>query len=1272
MISSIFKSIPMPWRKWLGRLLFYGTALSLIGLGGVVAALRWWILPEVTNYRADIEAQISRASGHRVTIGAIGASWDGLRPYLALGHVVIHDKQGQPALTLEDVGATLSWMSLPALELRLHQLEIVRPQLLIQREADGTIYVSGIKIDPNTPSNFADWVLRQDAIRVSYATVEWRDQLRNAPPLLLRDVGMAMKTSGRHHRFGVIASAPEALASTLDIRGDLKGVSLGRLQEWKGELYANLGQTDIAAWRTWIDLPYAISQGQGAVQAWSEITDGRVTGISAQLRLTDVRARLGKKLPELALARLGGRLGWRELARGFEFTARGVQVDAQRRLDFSNANVLVRYQAAQGREAESGKIEVDNLQLEPLIALMDYLPLSDTQRAEVNDLAPRGRFQTLRASWEGPYQSPAKYDVTAEFANVGLKPYGRIPGFDNVSGTLQADQHAGRVRLTGAKSELALPKVMRHPIPLAKLQASARWRVKPGEVELTIENASFENDDLAGQASGVYRSMATSAGYADINASLQRANGVVMYRYLPILLGDATYDWLKASILQGTGEDVHLKLKGPLAQFPFENDKQGVFQVTARTKGVTLKYAPDWPALEGVEAALDFHSKRMDIVSSKATISGVQLPRVKVSIPDMTIFDEILEINGEAQGPTNDFLRFMNTSPVAQRIDHFTDDMQADGNGKLALSIRLPLRRVADTTVAGTYQFVGNRIKQSADSPPVQQASGSLSFNEKALTGMKMTGQFLGSPMLLSAKTVSSGLVRVTASGKITSAALQAAYPGTWASRLQGETPWSASVALGQNRANAVFVSNLTGMAMNLPAPFAKTASASLPLKMERLASDGGRDSITFSLGTVMAGQIEREQVGDKTRITRGVVNVGTPSPALAAAGSGLRVNVKVPSINLDEWLQLGGAASEGGVGLGELGLQVNADTVDVYGHTLHGLKLNGQLQPTGWRATLDAAEVDAAEISQSGENGKIVVRARRLQLGSAPEHSASTADFSDADIPAIDIAIDNFEFKQSKLGKLELVGVKKQNSLQLERLKVTSPHGSLNATGVLLNLTGQPQTKINVDVDVQDIGKFLGTVGHADEVKGGTAKLTGSLVWRGSLVRFNLPTLAGDMHLEARRGQFLKVQPGVGRLLGLVSLQSLPRRLSLDFRDVFSDGFAFDTIDSTMTMNSGVLSTKDFSMVGPSATVNMNGTVNVVNETQNLNVKVVPGVGDSVAVATAFLGGPAVGAAALVLQRILKDPVGQIISYDYKVTGTWVDPVVTKVSFGQKPEATP
>ncbi len=169
-------------------------------------------------------------------------------------------------------------------------------------------------------------------------------------------------------------------------------------------------------------------------------------------------------------------------------------------------------------------------------------------------------------------------------------------------------------------------------------------------------------------------------------------------------------------------------------------------------------------------------------------------------------------------------------------------------------------------------------------------------------------------------------------------------------------------------------------------------------------------------------------------------------------------------------------------------------------------------------------------------------------------------------------------------------------------------------------------------------------------------------LSWQGGVEDFRLEDLIGTVSLKMGKGQFLKVEPGAARLLGLLSLQSLPRRISLDFRDIFTDGFAFDAIQGDVRFSQGVARTTDMALRGPAARIGMRGSVDLIKENQDLRLHIQPRLEDTVAVAGALLGGPVVGLGTFLANKLLKNPIGEAVTFEYDVTGSWVEPVVKKI----------
>ena len=155
-----------------------------------------------------------------------------------------------------------------------------------------------------------------------------------------------------------------------------------------------------------------------------------------------------------------------------------------------------------------------------------------------------------------------------------------------------------------------------------------------------------------------------------------------------------------------------------------------------------------------------------------------------------------------------------------------------------------------------------------------------------------------------------------------------------------------------------------------------------------------------------------------------------------------------------------------------------------------------------------------------------------------------------------------------------------------------------------------------------------------------------------------------GSFSLYAKDGAVLEINRGVsGRLIGLLSLQNLPQRLTLNFSDLFEKGMPFTEIKSkNILLNKGRLSTNSFGIKGPSADIKLSGEVHFINETQNLHIFVKPKISDTLTLG-ALAGGPLFAAAAFIAQKILDDPLNKVTSSEYFITGTWNDPEEQKVN---------
>jgi uncharacterized protein YhdP len=429
-----------------------------------------------------------------------------------------------------------------------------------------------------------------------------------------------------------------------------------------------------------------------------------------------------------------------------------------------------------------------------------------------------------------------------------------------------------------------------------------------------------------------------------------------------------------------------------------------------------------------------------------------------------------------------------------------------------------------------------------------------------------------------------------------------------------------------------------------------------MPLRLERVIPAKSRgDSIKVSLGPAIEANFQRRRERGQYVMERGVISVN--QPAVLPERDGISVVGTLPYADADRWRALFGGKDPTGSSLSS-SFDLRIVELDFAGRRLNDVTLRAGTSGEVWIANVSSKEL-AGELAWRPEGlGRLIAR---LKYFSLPDATPGRKDEPPPrDLPALDIIADKLVLNDNDLGKLELVAVNKVLDWRIEKLVLSGPESTLTADGVWQSWRLQPRFNVNITgLEVRDIGKYLDRLGYPRTMQGGTAKLSGKLSWAGSPQSIDFATLSGDLLVDAQKGQFLKAEPGAARLMGILSMQSW---ITLDFRELYGKGFAFDSISTRASLANGLLTTSEFHMRGPSAQVTMSGEIDLVKETQDLRARVEPSVGDSVSGVLAVVINPVWGLGALLLQKILKNPLGQVLSFDYHVTGTWTEPKVERL----------
>jgi uncharacterized protein (TIGR02099 family) len=1282
------------------RILLIGLTLVYFGFAVVVLALRYAVLPQIENYRPTIERLLGDALNRPVSIRQVQAYWSGLRPALTLNGLDIRDQEGRSALGLEQVDAELAWDSLLFMELRLARLEIAAPDLVLRRDSTGRLFVAGLEITPQPDSEdgFADWLLEQHSVVVRDARLQWIDEMRGAPTLELKKLNLQLDNRFSRHRFGFTAEPPPALAARIDVRGDFKGRDIDVLEAWKGQLFAEFDYADLAVWQQWIDYPISLPQGQGGLRLWLEFAGQQPNSITTEFKLAEVKVKLRPDLPEMDLLRLDGRLTGKRRADGVEFQASRLALATRDGVEVPPTDLTFTWQDASAKQSAHGSLSANGLDLAALGKIASYLPLDPLFRERLAKHAPGGKIQDLALSWQGTPQALDAWAIKARFDALQLTALGPIPGLSGISGLIDGNEKGGRMTVNGAQASLMLPAIFPEPrLGFDQLNAELGWRPGPQGIEVNLQKLAFQNQDATGDASGRWypsKEPPGGPGVIDLNARITRGNGDAVWRYIPLVVGQQTRTWLRGSLHGGTASDVSLRLQGDLSHFPFQasaagkKNANGIFRIQGKFRDARLDYADSWPELSGIEGELLFDGARMLITGKQAKIAGVTVSNVQAEIKDLMLPEELLEVSGTAAGPTADFLRFIEASPVGERIDHFTAAMQAEGKGELEIKLALPLRRIEQGKIEGRYRFDNNRLRVDSDLPPLTEVRGQINFTGDSLESKGLRGQLIGAPLAIDIRTGKDGNVQVNTGGDISIANLRQQFPSSLFDHLAGTTKWSGTIRIQKQATEVAITSNLVGLTSSLPSPFNKTASDPLPLRFERKAlpapaakvgADGtAPDQVDLTLGKLMRLQLARRHEGGKTSITRGSLALGNAAVQLPERG--IQVVGNLPSVDADFWRDTfsttengNGTASETGngwmAGLPPVQFSLRTDTLKLFDKNFHDIRVSGQRQGTLTRFELKSPELAGNFSWDTVGSGKLTGKLGQLAIPESvaqPEKLQSEVGTLVKQLPALDITIGKLSFKDRELGAAN-ISAENRDDFWNARFKLDAEETQLKGTLEWRPDPKQSETRLAFDLNTKSIEKMLGRLGYVEGIRRGSADLNGQLTWHGAPVSIDYPTLTGNISADAASGQFTKLEPGVGRLLGVLSLQSLPRRITLDFRDIFSEGFAFDRIRGKFDVKHGVMHTTDLQIQGPAAKVLMNGSIDLAHETQNLKVRVQPAVGETLAVG-AMIANPVAGAVAWMAQKLLKDPLDQAFAFEYAVTGQWRDPKVDKLAT-QMPE---
>ncbi len=1279
--------------------LWVATAGLLVTVALLMALTRL-LLPQLTAYREELVGLLSEQLDLPLAVASIDARWHGLGPRITFHGLTLRERQGgRELLRLEsamidiDVPRSL-WHGVP----QVTGLVLNGVRLAVTRHADGSLSVMGRRGSPRSAEidarDVLQWLAQRRRITIRKGTIDWRDELRGGAVRHFHDIAFRLRNEGARHRLEgqvrLTREGTQQLSFILDLRGDLTS------SQWSGDLYLAAGDLELEA------LPWSVQAGglhfpagSATLQLWGRWEAGRLQRLSGRVGLRDLRLmRKGEPASTLRIDKAGGDFLWQRWANGWQLAIDGLRFGRGDRLRPPTAFQVRWKDDGQGA---SVRASLGYLELEDLGALRVLAPALPSRLAEALDgLAPRGVLQDVYLAYchaceDDAEQVPTKvagkavgprFHVAARFAGLSTSPWRGLPGLRNLAGRLVVDEGGGTIVLDGQEVRLDFTPLFRDALVAQALSGRLFWRRTAGGWSVQGRDLAWRDTDLALTAQLDLDLPVTGTPRLDLEARFAVASLEHTSRYLPVaVMRPGLVKWLDRAIVAGRVPAGEARFHGLLNGAAFASG--GDFEVRFNVLDGVLDYAPGWPRIDEVEAGFLFRKRGMEVTLAEGRSLSSRLDGARIVITDLAAQPAVLEVEGRAAGPTKDVLRFLRESPLRERFATYLADLDAFGESRLELTLRKPLAPHRPAEVSGALALRNSILVVGKERPlQVKALNGELRFSGAGLFAEDLRGRILGLDSRIDVDTLreEGGMAtHIRAQGRIEARAVANLVPLPLLLHLRGETSWQADLRLppagvAAGESTLEIRSDLRGMTIALPEPLFKGSDESLALTLRTRLPRDLDAPVTFQLGALFRGIMDLDP---HLRFERGELLFGSGfgQPRLPAH-RGLRLRGVLENFSYSQWHPYLAEAADGEAPLLR-SLDLRLEQLEVMGRDFHDVTLQGELEDEIWEFVADSRELQGYIEYPLATDLPVIMELDYLRIPRQPsptpadpgaEETPQTGatDMDPRELPPLVVRSRRLDYGDIEFRNLDLRASRHPAGIRFDRITLDSPFISLRIRGTWIvagdgsNNSAQ-RSIFNIIFDSPDLGKAMALLGFRDNIKNGRAHMELVGQWPGDPMSFSPDRVNGNLSLRIEDGRLLEVEPGAGRIFGLVSLQALPRRLSLDFSDIFDKGFSFDEIEGSFVIRDGDAFTRDLTMKGPAARILAEGRVGLRARDYDQVVTVIPQLTSGLPVAGAVAGGIGVGAVILLAEQILKEEIDKMTQVKYRVTGSWDAPRVRR-----------
>ena len=1257
--------------------------LAAIAVTGVRLAL-----PNISQHKSNVEAWAEGYMDYPVAVDSISAEWQGWIPSLLLTGVHLRSRDGDrdiigfDAATVEISPLMSLWKRSPV----PRRIVISGLDVSVSRLADGALLVQGININPDhggQENEFVKWLFGQDSIEVQDATITWTDHKHRQAAVQFSDVSLLIRSDGARSQVTGEMNLPgkygEKMSFALDATGELWS------SDWSGEIYASTTQFNPDSWyREYRPEQLTLAGGSADLELWSSWEQAKPVRIQGSLAYRDfVVLTSARTLNVNALAtRFTGR---RVSERDWHFSLKLDRMETENGAwPFANIEFVVPKE--DGRRYALGFDYLNLADLMPLVHGMEFIPAAARRMLETASLRGELRDGLVVHDRRPGSEQALVYDLAFRNLDADMGP-GR-PGTKITSGRLRGTDSRVGVSMNGAGAEFSIPDLYSNELPFSSLDGSLSWsRTAQGWV-LHTDDLFMENRDMSLAVRGTAaKEGAHALPYLNLVAEIRSERLENMHRYMPNTDKFRIREWMESALHAGYADSAIAAIRGYPDEFPFRNNNGSMRGVVNLSRSI-VEYSPKWPAVDNVDAEIFFHNEVMTTYISRGSVFDAQVTGATGIIEDLTRRPKVVLLKGAVKGPEEDLELFIEQSPLAaDRIIRYANQSLVAGTFSMDLDMSIPIKAPhLQSVINGTLTLEEARLVSDAGNLELEQVNGTVGFTRDSVDGHGLTAQFAGQPVALGmtgSKNTPETPPAFVISGRSTDAVIMQQvserFPGAthFASRLgeriSGSADWQARFIFAQDAQGLSqrleLESDLYGLALDLPRPLWKPTYARKQLVIRKTLGEPAPTELVYDNGVFARLHIRQDQSLKRLDIALGDGFRGGP------AGPGVNLTGRTDILLLDEWrdaIAFFASGRDGETGFfssANINMELESGLLNVLNQSFKDSSMQASRRNGDWRVAVQGESLEGEMFlpKRPSPENRIEVNLDKLAIKKAGDgRSAGEAD--PENLPPVRAEIADFTYGDYHLGSMKLTSTPGANGLSFEEIRFETPEMTINGTGLWEKPFNRNKSYFTIDLKARKLHRMLAAFGYDDTaIKADNTEISIDAAWEGSPDEFSLEKLAGTFDIRVKKGQLLEVSPAAGRLFGLLSIQTLPRRLTLDFTDLFGKGLAFDKITGSFNIANGNAYTNNLHLTGPSADVLISGRTGLADQDYDQLVTVTPQFANNLPLASALLGpvGIGVGAALYLADNVfglIDNNINKMLSYQYTITGDWNDPKIEKV----------